>query len=89
MSDSTGHRTDEAAPADKPWKKDTKNVPPLVWVIVIALVAVIAVAFLYARGTMSTPKGGETPVAGSDMNVEPPQPATAEPPASPAPAGGG
>jgi hypothetical protein len=94
MSDSTGHRRDETAPADKPWKKDTRNVPPLVWVIVIALLAVIVVAFLYARGTMSTPEGGEMPVAGSDMNVQPPQPATAapataEPAAAPAPAGGG
>ena len=84
MSDSTGHRTDETAPAGKPWKKDTKNVPPLVWVVVAALLAIVVAAILYARGSMSTPEGGETPVAGSDVNVEPPQPATAEPAAAPA-----
>ena len=93
MSDSSGHRTDDTAPADKPWKKDTKNVPPLVWVVLIALLALIIVGFLYARGQMTTPEGGEMPVAGADVNVIPPQPATAQPaaaaPATSAPTPGG
>ena len=82
MSDSTGHRTDETAPADKPWKKDTRNVPPLVWVIIAALVAMLVAGFLYARSSMTTPSGGEVPTAASDTSTLPPQPATAEPAAA-------
>ncbi len=84
MSDSTGHRTDETAPADKPWKKDTRNVPPLVWVILIALVAVIVVGFLYARGPTAEPGAAAPSAPAGDTDVLPPDPATAEPAAAPA-----
>jgi hypothetical protein len=79
MSDSSGHRTDDTAPAAKPWKKDTRNVPPLVWVILVALVAVVIVGFLYAQGPKpaASPAGPTAPAG--DADVLPPDPATAAP----------
>ena len=78
MSDSTGHRRDETAPPEKPWKKDTKNVPPLVWLVIVALVAIIAVAVLYSRKTVESPSGGTMPAATADIDTVPPQPATTD-----------
>ena len=89
MSDSSGHRTDETAPADKPWKKDTKNVPPLVWVIVVALVAIVVVGFLYARGPRTDSAAAPASAPAGDADVLPADPATAQPAApaeAPAPA---
>jgi hypothetical protein len=75
MSDSEGHRRDETAPGEKPWKKDTKNVPPLVWMILGALVIIIALIFLFSK--MSN---------GGDEGLAPGQPAASE---AAAPAAGG
>ena len=84
MSDSTGHRTDETAPAEKPWKKDTKNVPPLVWVILVALVAVVIVGYLYAKGPKPADTVAPPAAPAGDTDVLPPDPATAAPAAAPA-----
>jgi hypothetical protein len=54
MSDSSGHRRDETAPVEKPWKKDTKNVPPLVWLVVVAVIVLVGVMFVFGgRGKPS------------------------------------
>jgi hypothetical protein len=55
MSDSSGHRRDETAPVEKPWKKDTKNVPPLVWLVIAAVVVLVAVmVFTSSKATSPT-----------------------------------
>jgi hypothetical protein len=57
MSDSSGHRRDETAPVEKPWKKDTKNVPPLVWLVIAAVIVIVAVMFFYGSRGGNRPAG--------------------------------
>lgn len=88
MSDSTGHRRDETAPVEKPWKKDTKNVPPLVWLVIAALAVIVAVAVFYGQKTTVSPSGDVAPAAASDTDTLPPEPPTVATTQAPATPGG-
>ncbi|HEX8232370.1 MAG TPA: hypothetical protein VF559_03355 [Caulobacteraceae bacterium] len=47
----------------EPPRKGTRNLAPLVWIILLALAALAAFAVFQARGNMKTPTGGDMPMA--------------------------
>ena len=62
----TGAEGQPQAPARgiaEPPRKGTRNLAPLVWIILIALAALAAFAVFQARGRMKTPSGGDMPMA--------------------------
>jgi hypothetical protein len=71
MTDSNGERTKEAGNDPRPFKKDTKNVPPLVWIIIAVLVVLAVIAVAKWRGTTTTPHGGTAPAASSGDVIPP------------------
>ena len=48
---------------DEQARRDTRNIPPLAWIVVLLLVVVGAVAYFYSNGDMGAPRGGEAPAA--------------------------
>jgi hypothetical protein len=72
MTDSSGNRRDENDRSSRPFKKDTKNVPPLVWIVIALLVVLAVVAVAKWRSTTHSPNGASAPaVSGGDV-VPPP-----------------
>ena len=47
----------------EPPRKGTRNISPLVWVVLAALAALVAFALFQGRGQMTTPSGGQMPTA--------------------------
>lgn len=46
-------------PADQ--RKETRNIPPLVWIVIVVLIAVAALAYYGRDKNWITPHGGSTP----------------------------
>ncbi|WP_411288508.1 hypothetical protein [Phenylobacterium sp.] len=86
MTDQTPHNpTTDRDSADRPEpRRASRNIPPLVWVVVAILVAWLAVALIQRNGADRTPQGGATPSAAEDASVMPAAPATGDAPATPA-----
>jgi hypothetical protein len=70
MSDSSGHRRDETAPVEKPWKKDTRNVPPLVWLVIVAAIVVVGI-MIYSGTRAAAPSAASAPAAAADAAAPP------------------
>jgi len=64
-------------------RKATRNIPPLVWVVVAILVACVAIFWMQRDDTHVTPQGGTTPQAQQDPSYMPPAAATGDAPATP------
>lgn len=78
------HPTTEPDSIDRPEPtRPTRNVPPLVWVIVAIFVGWLAIALFQRAGTHETPQGGETPTAAPEAGVSPATPATPDAPGTP------
>lgn len=75
MTDSSGHQTKEADGSRQPYKQDTKNVPPLVWIIIAVLVVVAIVAVANWHGSTKSPHGASAPAA-NNSQVNPPATST-------------
>lgn len=65
-------------------RKATRNIPPLVWIVVAALVAWFVIAMVQRGGTDHTPHGGSTPRQAEGPSVMPAAPAQGSAPATPA-----
>jgi hypothetical protein len=63
--------------------KPTRRIPPLVWIVVAALVGWLVVVMFQRGGTHRTPDGGEMPMAEQGPSVMPPAPAEGTTPATP------
>jgi biopolymer transport protein ExbD len=80
MSEPTS-RTDSY---DKPEpRKATRNIPPLVWIVLALLVAWFVIAMVQRKGADHTPQGGSTPAQAEGTSVMPPAPANGSAPATP------
>lgn len=64
--------------------KATRNIPPLVWIILAILIIVGVIAFMQRKGADVTPSGGTTPAAAEGTSVMPAAPAQGDAPATPA-----
>lgn len=64
-------------------RKAARRIPPLVWIVLAALVAWLAVALFYRGGTHTTPRGGTMPQAAEGPAVLPAAPAQDGAPATP------
>jgi ribose/xylose/arabinose/galactoside ABC-type transport system permease subunit len=42
-------------------RKETRNIPPLVWIVIVVLIAVAALAYYGRDKNWITPHGGSTP----------------------------
>ena len=71
----TDHQTSPSKPA--------RRIPPLVWIVLAALVAWVVLMMVQRGGTHRTPDGGEMPMAGQGSSVMPPAPADGATPATP------
>jgi flagellar basal body-associated protein FliL len=78
MSD---QRPSSTAPDTQP-RKGTRNIPPLVWIVLAILVGWFVVAMVQRGGTHTTPQGGQMPQAEQGTSVMPPAPATGDAPAT-------
>lgn len=65
----------------EPPRRGTRNLAPLVWIVLLVLAALVAFAISQARGRMRTPTGGEMPMA---TPLEPPVMPRSETPVTPA-----
>ncbi|MDB5466169.1 MAG: hypothetical protein JWQ46_931 [Phenylobacterium sp.] len=65
-------------------RKATRNIPPLVWIVLALLVAWFAVAMIQRGGTDRTPQGGSMPRQAEGTSVMPAAPANGSAPATPA-----
>ncbi|WP_334163626.1 hypothetical protein [Phenylobacterium sp.] len=85
MSDqSPRHPTTERDSFDKPEpRKATRNIPPLVWIVLALLVGWLVVALMQRGGSDVTPQGGTTPSAAEGTSIMPPAPASGDAPATP------
>ncbi|MET0274416.1 MAG: hypothetical protein ABW360_15625 [Phenylobacterium sp.] len=84
------HPTNIPDTPDKPEpRRATRNVPPLVWIILVLLVGAFAYALFQRGGTHTTPQGQETPQVDQATTVMPAAPATGDAPATPANVGDG
>lgn len=61
----------------------TRRIPPLVWVVVVLLVAWFALAMWQRQGTHRTPSGGTVTSAAEGPAYLPPAPANGTAPATP------
>lgn len=66
-----------------PKPRDSRRIPPLVWIIVAILLGWLVIAFLQRGGTHVTPQGGTAPQATQGEAVIPSAPATGNAPATP------
>ena len=64
-------------------RRATRNIPPLVWIVLGLLVVVVVVFWMQRGGTHVTPHGGTMPQAEQDAAYMPPAPATGDAPATP------
>lgn len=48
-------------PTDK--RKETRNIPPLVWIVIVVLIGLAALAYYGRDKNWITPHGGSTPAA--------------------------
>jgi hypothetical protein len=64
-------------------RKATRNIPPLVWIILALLVAWLVVAVAQRGGTHHTPQGGSMPQEKSGAVTMPAAPANGGAPATP------
>lgn len=67
-----------------PPRKATRNIPPLVWIVLAILVAWFVVAMMQRKGADHTPQGGSTPAQAEGTSVMPAAPANGSAPATPA-----
>jgi hypothetical protein len=65
-------------------RRSTRNIPPLVWIVVALLIAWFVVAMVQRRGVDHTPQGGSMPRAAEGASVMPAAPANGSAPATPA-----
>ncbi|MGZ8407062.1 MAG: hypothetical protein ACXWVJ_03440 [Caulobacteraceae bacterium] len=59
---------------DEKARKDSRNIPPLAWIVVALLVIVGAVAYFYSSGVMTGPRGGTSPVPAAQPAPSPSNP---------------
>jgi len=64
-------------------RKATRNIPPLVWVIVAILVVCLAIFWMQRDDTHVTPQGGTMPQAEQGATYMPPAAATGDAPSTP------
>jgi hypothetical protein len=64
-------------------RKGTRNIPPLVWVVLALLVGWLVVAMMQRGGSDRTPQGGSTPSQAEGTSYMPPAAATGDAPATP------
>lgn len=80
----------EPAGIAEPPRKGTRNISPLVWVVLAILAALAAFAVFQGRGQMTTPTGGQMPTATPlEEPVMPRTDAPAQTPAAEGPTGTG
>ena len=61
---------------DERARKDTRNIPPLAWIIILILIVLAVVAWKNYGGSMKTPTGGEAPTpATAEVSAVTPPPA--------------
>lgn len=61
----------------------TRNIPPLVWIVLAALLGWLVVALVQQGGTDRTPQGVEAPRKAQDSAVMPAAPSRGAAPATP------
>ena len=64
-------------------RKATRNIPPLVWIVLAILVGWFVVAMMQRGGEDRTPQGGSTPAAAEGPSYMPPTAPTGDAPATP------
>lgn len=64
-------------------RKATRNIPPLVWIILAVVAAWIVVTMVQRNGQQETPQGGTAPTQAEGPSVMPPAPAIGDAPATP------
>lgn len=50
-------------------RKETRNIPPLVWIVLVVLVVLAAVAYFGWGKTVVSPSGGQAPAVSSTTAV--------------------
>ena len=51
---------------DEKARKDSRNIPPLAWIVLLALIALGVFAWMQYGGSVRTPHGGTAPVEAAD-----------------------
>jgi flagellar basal body-associated protein FliL len=64
-------------------RKATRNIPPLIWIILAILVGAVVVFWMQRGGTHVTPQGGTMSQAEQGESYMPPAAATGDAPATP------
>ena len=65
-------------------RKRTRNIPPLVWIVLALLVAWFVVAMVQRQGADRTPQGGSTPAQAEGTSIMPATPPSGDAPGTPA-----
>lgn len=71
----------ENSPREPP--RTRRNIPPLVWIVLLILVGWLVIALLQRGGYDRTPQGGTAPRQAEGPAYMPPAPATGSAPATP------
>jgi hypothetical protein len=64
-------------------RKATRNIPPLVWIVVAILIGWLVVAMMQRGGTHRTPQGGTMPTQEQGTSYMPPAAPSGDAPATP------
>ena len=82
MSERPTHPTSQSDRAEP--RKRTRNIPPLVWIVLALLVAWFVVAMVQRQGADRTPQGGSTPSQAEGTSIMPATPPSGDAPGTPA-----